>query len=297
MEAEHPSGVEECKGLAQGLGFTAQEYFTAMFSYRYSLDADMGNRQCTLVATADSDGAPLLGKTDDIGEDQLGMNVMEVCRPDSGLAHVGFHFAGTIFTVAGMNERGLAMGMTGIPGAVVDAPGLFSLVALNTILPRCADVPAAIAHLRTLRLNTYGFSLMVGDADGRLALLECTSAGVAVLAEGPAAELQGQALTHTNGILDAALAAEGREQPPDLQRNSSRRYDAARRMLREGRPLDEIVCGRSSDGQISQAGDDPVEMHTDFAVVCSPTERSIKLWAGVPHTVEPEVVDVAQALA
>ena len=111
-------------------------YFTAIFSIRYTLDADLS---CTTIGTlspptspsssSGDSGAvplPLIGKSDDIESDQLGMNLMEVVHsapdpaPDGGggvasseLPFVHFHFAGCIFTVAGMNSAGLAIGMTG----------------------------------------------------------------------------------------------------------------------------------------------------------------------------------------
>ena len=282
--------VASCCGHA--LGFSDGEYLTGLFSFRYTLDANMS---CTVVGKVDSRGLPLLGKTDDIERQERGMNVMEVCRPDSGHAFVHFHFAGTNFTVAGMNVAGLAIGMTGIPGAIIDddaAPGLFSLVALNTVLPLCNDVQDVISHLEALPVDCYGFSLVVGDAGGRLALLEKTSAGMSVL---PAP------FAHTNTILDPALAAQGRTHPPAFQANTDARLRTAIAMLGEGSSLEEIVCSRGSGeggGPISQAGDDELDMHTDFALVCSPMERTIQLWAGTPHLLEgPELIDVAGLLA
>src|SRR5439155_22562751 len=153
-----------------------------------------------------------------------GMNVLETTRPERGYRHLHFHFAGTIWTVAGMNERGLAMGMNGIPAPALDKPGMSSLAALHTILPSCATVAEAIEHIRGLPVNAGGFSLLLGDATGALALVEKTALGTVVLPE-----QRSGALVHTNGILDAAFAKRNPPQgepPPNQQPTSLRQCPA-----------------------------------------------------------------------
>lgn len=283
--AVFPDGVEECLGIAAGLAWSEDLYLTALCHHRLSGRLP----QCTLVGRREA-GRPRFAKTDDIGRQQLGMNVLEVCRPEAGHACVHIHFAATPWTVAGMNRPGLAMGMTGIPGPMKDEDGLFSLMALHTVLPACADVPEAVAHLRDLPVNAYGFSLMLADAAGRLALVEKTGAGMAVR------ETAGdEPLVHTNHILDAAFAARNPAQVPAIDANGRRRYDNARALAASDLTLEEIVADRSPAGAVCQRGEDG--LHTDFAAIFEPDAGRIHLWSGPPAAMEAQTVDVRRLLA
>lgn len=285
MIAVYPEGDEECRGIAAGLGMDEATYFTAQFGIR--LLRTFG--QCTTVGIRDGQGRPLFSKTDDLFLPELGKNVLETARPDSGYRHVHFHFAGTIWTVAGMNERGLAMGMTGIPGPTREENGLLSLCALHTILPACASVPEAIAHICDLRLNFYGFSLMLGDAEGNLALVEKTGAGMVVLPEQP-----GGFLAHTNHILDAAFAAANPPQKEPVHTNGVRRYQTVLRRLpalpRSEEGLSTLLRDRSPEGALCQQGE--AGLHTDFGIVCVPTEKRFVYWPGYPVSATPQTVEL-----
>ena len=195
----------------------------------------------------------------------------------------------------------------------MEEEGLFSLAALHTILPTCHDVPAVIAHLTELPVNAYGFSLMVADANGELALLEKTNAGLAVLqhhSRQTSVATGALPMAHTNTVLDPTLAAAARIHPPEFLANSNSRYATACEMLSSGSSIDQILISRASGQQggaatsISQSGDDGLDLHTDFAVVLSPVERSLWLYGaggGAPHEQKkrcrgPERIDVAALL-
>ncbi|MDA2925618.1 C45 family peptidase [Acidobacteria bacterium AH-259-G07] len=268
MEAVYPEGFEECRGIAAGLGVDEPTYFAAHFF-------DWPVRSCTVVGFRDAKGRPLVSKTDDIREWELGMNIMETTRPEQGHRHVHFHFAGTIWTVAGINEHGLAMGMNGINGPVANQRGMHSLDGLHTILPNCATVNEAIEHIRRLPINAGGFSLLLGDADGVLSLVEKTAAGTAVLPE-----KEGSALVHTNEILDAEFARTNPQAREPIRTNSRRRYDNALRLTRAEKKINEIMTDRSPQGAICQRGEQG--MYTDFAAVFSPVEKKFRLWIGYP---------------
>lgn len=280
MEKLHSAGAEECCGLAAGLGLDESTYFCIVF---YHCLCGL-LPQCTVLGCRDEDGRPLLGKTDDIYQEELGLNVLEIVRPAAGYCHAHFHFAGTIWTVAGMNTCGLALGMTGIPGPLLEEEGLFSLVALHTILPACADIGEAVAHIRSLRLNAYGFSLILGDGTGALALVEKTGAGTQVFAE------ERGVLVHTNHILDPDFARQNPEQSAPLDANGRRRYANALSLLRSGEDLETILRNRAPRGAICQRGEEG--LHTDFAVVFAPMEKQLRFWAGYPDQVEIEALEM-----
>ena len=170
-----------------------------------------------------------------------------------------------------------------IPGPLRDE-GLFSLTALHSILPACADVDEATAHIRALQLNAYGFSLVLGDAQGGLALLEKTSAGMVVL--DPATV----PLAHTNHILDQEFAEQNPAQHATIHHNGVQRLKTAQTLLASGAQPQEILRSRNPAGAICQRGEG--ELHTDFAVVFSPMERRMHLWPGYPDEVAMETLDL-----
>jgi hypothetical protein len=282
MEDAYPEGIQECRGLMAGLDVDEASYFLAHFGP----DLPSALLRCTVVGLRDPKGSPLVGKTDDVAKWELGMNVLESTWPEKGFRHVHFHFAGTIWTVAGMNERGLAMGMNGIPAPVLDAPGMSSLAALHTILPKCATVAEAIEHIRSLRINAGGFSLLLGDATGALGLVEKTGLGTVVLPE----QKKG-ALVHANGIVDPDFAKRNPPQEDPIRTNSQQRYNNVLRQLSAGAGMEQILCDRSPRGAICQRGEDG--MHTDFAAIFEPVEKRFRFWSGTAGAEAGEVVQAA----
>jgi len=286
MDAIYPEAGEECRGIASGLGMDEDVYFTIAFSARL-----LGKlAQCTTLGFRDACGRPVLGKTDDIFRPELGMNVLETTWSSHGHRHVHLHFAGSIWSVAGMNEHGLAMAMTGIPGpALEEEEGLFSLVSLHTILPVCTTVSEALAHLRDLRVNFYGFSLLIGDAEGDFALVEKTGAGMSVLPE----QAEGFFL-HTNHILDAEFAARNPEQSPLFLDNGRRRFENALRRVPDlsfsEAGMTAFLSDRASYGAICQQGEDG--LYSDFRVMFLPTEKKIVLWSGYSEEAEARTVEL-----
>lgn len=294
MSTVDPDSYQECLGLLQGLGVEELKFFAVHFLEllgRKPIEKmkSSSTLQCTVVAQRNPQGLPLVAKTDDVGKSELGMNVMEITFPDEGYPHLQFHYAGTIWTVAGMNQPGLSIGMTGIPSPTIRREGISSLTALHTILPRCTDVREAIEHIRGLKINSGGFSLILGDAKGELALVERTAVGTIVFTEdkGP--------LVHANEILDQEFAAKNPPSGEAITLNSRNRCSNAQRQLENGQHVDRIMTSRGVQGAIFQEGQN--EMYTDIATVFSPVEKKFKLWTDNPDGNEPEIVDAARILA
>ena len=281
--------VDECRGLAAGLGLTEQEYFAAIL-LEQSTWLPMA---CTTCAVVDDEGHPIIAKTDDIYAHERGLNVLEVTRPDHGYRHVHMHFAGTIWTTAGINEAGLAIAMTGIPGATTDKDGLPSLFVLRTILAECGTATDAVSHVEQLPMNAYGFSLTIADHSGAIDLIEATSEGVVSL--GP--DSRGFRV-HTNHILNAEFAARNPPQAEPVLTNGSRRLKTANTLLEQLSPnetgLSTLLRNRDRTGAISQEGEDG--LHTDYAVILNPCQMQMTLWHGPPSVVEPEQIDITDLL-
>lgn len=288
IERVYPEGIEECRGIASGLGLDEESYFAVLCRF---LNAPP---QCTSCGLRDEHGQLIIAKTDDLFANEVGKNVLETTMPDRGYRHVHLHFAASIWTVAGMNEHGLAIAMTGIPGPTLDQDGMPSMFALHTILPKCANVTEAVQHIEALPINHYGFSLQVGDAQGDFALVEKTGVGMKVFPS-----QSGAPLLHTNHILDPEFAGRNPQQTEPVLSNGLRRYDTAMHLLRQlphnEKGLISLLKDRSSTGAICQQGENG--MHTDFAVLLFPVRRQFTLWAGPPATTSPETIHLASIFA
>lgn len=274
IERVYPEGYAEYCGVARGLNMNEADYFTAAFHFRLAAPA------CSVVAVRTPQNNPVLGKTDDVLRHELGVNILEYTAPERGYHHAHFHFAGSIWTVAGINERGLAMVMTGIPGPRLNTDGFLSLDALHRIMPACATTGEAETCIRELSLNIGGFSLLLGDATGNLQLIEKTGAGMTRV-PGLAADY----FAHTNHILDASLAIKNPVQVEPLLTNSQRRYyrlaQLVRTSARSVEGLQQILFDRGGKGPIQQRGEDG--LFTDFTVLFLPEQRQFKYWSGFPE--------------
>jgi hypothetical protein len=274
IERLTPLAYQECCGIAAGIGWRERDYFAAALG--------VTPMSCTAISVIDPVLGPVIGKTDDIAADERGMNVVEHCQPSEGYRHVHAHFACTVWTTAGMNEHGLGIAMTGIPGPRRIDDGVPSLFPLREILLRCADVQHAIEYLRGIPLCSYGYSLQLADATGRRELIEVTSAGFAKLT--PLRELW---LIHTNHVLDRHMAERCPSQEQKLDGNSRRRIENLLQHIAgisvAGREaVVELIGHRTGDGAMTQNGEDG--LYTDYTVVLTPSRKVIDYWGASPHT-------------
>jgi len=280
IERALPAVHEECRGIARGLDLGELDYFTVLLwpylSARWADGRPEGgaSRSCTSVGVRGTRGEPLLGKTDDLPPGLIGLNVLELCAPAGGYRHAHLHLAASPWTVAGMNERGLAIAMTGLPGPYRPEAGVPSLFALRPLLERCSTARECERLVREIPLGALGFSLAVADVDEML-LLERTGADTAIVSprEG--------VLIHTNTILDPELERRSPPQREPLRTNAVGRYEAASElaaaMERSGAGMAALLSSRPAQGPIFQLGEGG--LHTDFAVVLEPRELRMSVWA------------------
>lgn len=283
LNMTYPEGYEECCGIASGLGIPEDEYFKAVFAWRLLSAFE----NCTTISFIMDDNKPVIGKTDDIFEVELGANILEFTYPGKGYRHAHFHFAGTIWSTAGMNECGLCMGMTGIPGVEKSEDGFMALDALHTILPSCKTVNEAIAHLEKINLIYYGFSLMLGDTNGDIALVEKTGNGMSII--NPSDD---GFLIHTNHILDSNLAERNPKQNELILINGINRYNNAKALTntipKTKAGMEEFLNNRNSNGAIRQQGEDG--LFTDYGVLFLPAEKKFSYYSGYPNYNTEEIV-------
>ena len=240
---------------------------------------------CTIAGFRDEQGRVIIGKTDDINDFELGSNVLQNAQPDQGHNYTGFGFAGSIGIFAGMNQLGLTAVFTGIPGPILDEEGAPAYQGCHAVLSQCATVAEAVEFIETLKINWYGFSVMLGDAAGNLTVMEKTGAGTVIIPE-----QQGGFFLHTNHILDADFAAKNPPQAELVDVNGRRRYDNGLELL-SNLPHSEIgmknfLNDRSQTGAICQEGTDG--LYSDYRAVFIPTEKKCLYWPGYSRDTEEE---------
>ena len=263
--------LQEAKGIAAGLGMDEQLYLALMCTNVKKLT------KCTVLAFKDSSGSSIIGKTDDILEHEIGQNVIEIAVPQTGHAFVAFSFAATVWTFSGMNEHGLAAALTGIPGLNLEQDGVPTAVGARSLLRHCATVAEAMDYIKDMKINSYGFSVTLGDAEGEIAQVEKN--GIGFIAIKPGAN---DCYVHTNDILDASLAKASPQQPEPLRSNSLRRYHSTLRWAQNNdKKLDsmlDFLSARNNCNHIIQTGQDG--FFTDYRVVFLPCEKRLLYLCG-----------------
>lgn len=162
-----PEILEEIQGLADGQQCAAETLQAILFGM-YALPPTCG---CSCFAV--SDGAHiLLGRNSDFLTALEHLNANITCRfPNSP----SFAFTGntTAFLEMedGVNERGLAIGLTAIP-AFAPQPGMNAGLLLRYLLEKCRDTGEALQQISRIPLSS-AHTLTLADAKGNIARVEC----------------------------------------------------------------------------------------------------------------------------
>ncbi|MFH1615992.1 MAG: C45 family peptidase [Planctomycetota bacterium] len=280
--AAEPDSLEECHGIAAGLDTEAE--ICLAYNTLYRLISSPA--QCTVIGVLSDKNEPLIGKSDDVCVNELGANVIEISHPDKNYGFLSIRFAGTVWTFSGMNEMGLAAGLTGITGPTLEKKGVPSLIGVHSLLQHCSTVGEAIDYLNLLKMNFGGFSVLLGDAKGHMGLVEKNGAGTVILP----CQKDGWYI-HTNHILDGALALECPQQVEPIYSNSLGRYENAMQLVPQ-KPRDvtgiiELFSNRSQTGSIVQNG--PDGLYTDYRAVYLPAEKKIIYMEGYKNDDKTEL--------
>lgn len=265
-----PALVEELHALAAELGIPWKDYAQASFTARL-----LRLLTCSTFGGWDADGRAMVAKTDDLQPAECGMNVMQECFPEKGIAHVKFHFAGTLFASSGWNAKGLFVGLTGIPGPNLNTPAVSTLWLIPRILECCTTVSDAWEMLGTLPVSHYGCSLLLADAENRISLIEKNALGLCRLPQ-----IATECYAHTNHILDPRLSQASPSPSPEIAQNSYDRYAFLSGKLAgqkfSAALVRELLKKGNEEPSIFQSGSAP--LHTDYAVFAIPCRHEYHLW-------------------
>ena len=283
-----PSLAEETRGMARATGLSPAE-LVVVAGFTDVLDAVRGGgheeapapapraaMDCTafLVPGARSTtGDGYLGQTWDMHESAVEHVLLLDGRPEGEPAFLAFTSAGCPGMI-GMNEHGIAVGITNLPGTDGRAGVTWPFVVRAALAQsNFADALTCITDARLAGAHDY----LVMDGEGRGANVEAMATRLEVT------PLEGDVLVHTNHVLHEANAPLARESDEAAAASTRARLARGRELL-DRTAIDERVAMdvTRDERAICYPGRPPRFVGTCGAVVMRPASR--ELWAvrGLP---------------
>lgn len=169
LEKHLPDLADEIHGIAEGSGCSLKE----ICGLSFLVDLGTAATACTGVAFASGPDGPVMGKTCDCtpGVQQVWLRPRLV-KPTGQLAAVMLGHVGSPNAEMGMNEQGLAIGITGLPSAHVDRAGVGWQQDIRAILHHCTSTEEAIDMLHRIPIRGFGYCLLIVDRSGDVAICD-----------------------------------------------------------------------------------------------------------------------------
>jgi predicted choloylglycine hydrolase len=169
LEKHLPDLAEEFHGIVEGSGMTRREVVALSFL----VDLGATGSSCTGVVFASGPDGPVVGKTSDCtpGVQQEWLRPRRI-KPTRGFAAVTHSHVGSPNAEMGMNDQGLAIGISGLLSRGFEADGVGWQQDIRGVLHACATTAEAIDMLRRIPIRKAGYALVVGDASGDVAVVE-----------------------------------------------------------------------------------------------------------------------------
>ena len=271
----YPEACEEMEGIAEGAGLRFEDICAL------NLTCEMAPSACSVYGFADGHGSVWLGKSDDLPQAELGTNAVHFTIPEEAIPSVQMHFVGTLWTTSAVNAEGFCLGMTGLSGRKVDEQGWPTLLLLHHLAERCGTVVEAEEICLAFGIRSGGMSILMGDAQGDVAILETHVEGQAIRRP----DRRRQAVWQTNHCCSQSLAAVDDPQNPLLP-NSRERMECLTRLdptvERSMAGLCRLFRTHDAPAGICQHGEGG--LHTDSAIILSPQQQTLWATAGAPCT-------------
>ncbi len=169
-----PEILEEIRGLAEGQHCAPEKLQTVLFSM-YAIPPACG---CSCFAVSDGEHI-LLGRNSDFSPELEKLNMNVIYRfSDSSCSFTG-NTTAYIEMEDGVNEHGLAVGLTFVPPVSVK-PGLNAGLLLRLFLEKCRSTGEVTDRLRRLPLGSAQ-TFTVADSGGNAAVIECSPDGMEII--------------------------------------------------------------------------------------------------------------------
>lgn len=283
-EGFSPALTEELEGMAEATDLSLAELIVAG-GFTDFVDTVAASAEGVLETAALDDctaflvpagrmrGGAALGQTWDMHEGSAEHVFLMRGRPEGAPAFDVFTTAGAVGMI-GMNEAGLAVGITNLLGADGRVGVTWPFVVREML--RTETVEAALGVLERAPLAGAHY-YMVMDASGDGASVEATSTTRHVTRLGE------RSVAHTNHCLLPETRAVERKREPESQRSSEARLaDAERLLAGDGLAVEDLMRVTADGANICYAGVAPSYVATCGAVVMRPGTRELWAVAGRP---------------
>ena len=203
--------------------------------------------------------------------------------PTGALSAVIHSHGGTPNAEMGMNEAGLAIGISGMLSRRIDRTGVGWQQDIRGVLHACATTREALEMLRRVPIRRAGYAMVIGDAGGDVAVVEKVVGMVAVRRP------QDNVAFEANIALCAG--ASEHVDPSWCGENGYRRTALLERLCRQGGWSDYSLKGMI---ELFSTHDDPVgicqhgpELHSQTGFFMLPRKR--ELWLARGYTCQRDL--------
>lgn len=270
----------EMLGIAEGAGITPAEAVVVggFTDFVDTVRAVVGGTHpgtvieddCTAVVVPDhrADGAGFYAQTWDMHDTATDHVLLLRVVPDGAPPALVFTTTGCVGQI-GMNAEGVCVGINNLTGTD-GQKGVTWPSVVREVLTTSNAKEGLAAIERAELAGAHNF--MVFDRDGIGFNVE------AMPSVRPVVELESEALTHTNHVLDGDASRVEGERAEELAQSSIRRLAAARRLLdRDGVTADDLMELCREPEAICQVPVEPYRVETSGAAVMRP--KTLDFWA------------------
>ncbi|VVS91587.1 C45 family autoproteolytic acyltransferase/hydolase [Desulfoluna spongiiphila] len=160
-----PGACEEMRGLADGLGVSYETFSAWLLCISVCLEV----QGCSMIACK-REGRVVFGRNNDLPPVFRKMSSSALYAPSGGYAFIA-NSSAFVGAEDGINEKGLAAGMTYVWGSELKA-GINSMFFVRYILERCATVAEGLKALEEIPMGG-AYHLILADR-GDMAHVECS---------------------------------------------------------------------------------------------------------------------------
>jgi predicted choloylglycine hydrolase len=159
-----PEVLEEISGFAQACELQYEHFAAFMFG----IGAFKPQPDCSVFATA-TDSRVLFGRNYDFFYSFKDYTESTLTLPENGYFSIGQSDV-FIGKEDGINEKGLAVAMTGVESPIIK-PGISFCLAVRCILDKCSTTAEAVRILSEAKLTSAN-NFLIADKTGELAVVE-----------------------------------------------------------------------------------------------------------------------------
>ncbi|RSM09127.1 hypothetical protein CEP52_004294 [Fusarium oligoseptatum] len=212
LEKNESDLVEEMKGIAAGAGEGVDFLDILTLNLRSEISLTNYSDGCTSLATRSTAGSEVyIGQNWDwVGEAATSVAFFDIRQ--TGKPRIRMFGEAGIVAKFGINEAGVAICMNAIRSGTVAKDKLPVHLAMRRVL-ECQSFDEALAILKRKGLASC-VNLVIGDRTGKIATMECTPKGLALIYPEPESDIVwANTVFHTNHLWAPNIPKEIRDHP------------------------------------------------------------------------------------